>query len=79
MFVNIFSELFYKKQSLSLAIASQLPLHKGAFSVHLWLVNFPRKRCICGHKYKNTAYLFRDKPYFLKNRPLGYYPKGVVR
>ena len=34
------------------------------FYIHLSLVNFPDKHCICGHKYKNTAYFERAMPYF---------------
>ena len=36
------------------------------FYVHLCRIIFPDKHCICVHKCKNTAYLFRDVPYFLK-------------
>ena len=47
-FVNIFSGIL----SNYLPAGRSLPLHKGAFFVHLWLVNFPDKHCICRHKRK---------------------------
>ena len=49
-FVNIFSEV------------SEHYFPKN--SLHLLLVNFNDNHCMRGHKYKNTAYLFRDIPYF---------------
>ena len=57
------------------ADSKSLPLHKGAFFVHLCLINFPDKHCICGHKseIRHTSFeLYRIS----ENCPLGYVPIG---
>ena len=53
-FVNIFGE----------NLSDYLPGCKQAFLCSSMVVNFPDKHCICVHECKNTAYLFRDIPYF---------------
>ena len=54
-----------EKQSLS-RLRRQLPLHKGAFLVHLCLVNFPDKHCICVHKRKIRHTYFEVCRIFIK-------------
>ena len=58
------------------ADSKKLPLHKGAFFVHLRLVDFPDKHCFCGHKseIRHTSFeLYRIS----ENCPLGYVPIAV--
>ena len=47
------------KQPDKCSLTAKPPFTQGRlFYVHLCLVNFPDKHCICRHKCKNTAYLF---------------------
>ena len=54
-----YNDKFQFIKNIAALISKRLPLHKGAFFVHLCLVNFPNKHCICGQKCKNTAYHFK--------------------